>query len=376
MRRSAEFLKFFPCNTPKSYVKKKRIIRDVALIFSASPSSLFFYVNSCRAGAPRYLRSAGRGAFRHPNTNSTHGHCCHRQLLSGAGGLRSSYTMRTKCAISDAFVRDCVFAYCASVAQYVYSLSAEHCFRLRNNAISDERVRDCALRTHSVAWPLVAIPIAVTRSDLGGDQAYVPLIGRRAGDLRLGQLRPRGARGEDWSAPGRAGRDCDWSPVSCAAGHRRGDHGIARRVCAWFAPCLSYSAVVEKTLSRRSECDEAVGGGGLQRGKEKWREMRNKEVARTVSQLRKRTLIWIPSGGRAVIFPASGYLVPFSLAIKCVRRRLWCLAIETSGLNSPSGSRHWSMGSGSLSILWTNKVLSLHCWYPYCWSHHAILMSH
>ena len=28
--------------------------------------------------------------------------------------------MRTKCAISDAFVRDCAFAYCASVAQYVY----------------------------------------------------------------------------------------------------------------------------------------------------------------------------------------------------------------------------------------------------------------
>ena len=65
--------------------------------------------------------------------------------------LRSSYTMRTKCAISDAFVRDCVFAYCASMAQYVYSLSAEHCFRLRNNAISDERVRYCALSTHSVA---------------------------------------------------------------------------------------------------------------------------------------------------------------------------------------------------------------------------------
>ena len=34
--------------------------------------------------------------------------------------LRSSYTMRTKCAISDGFVRDCAFAYCASVAQYVY----------------------------------------------------------------------------------------------------------------------------------------------------------------------------------------------------------------------------------------------------------------
>ena len=29
--------------------------------------------------------------------------------------------MRTKCGISDAFVRYCVFAYCASVAQYVYS---------------------------------------------------------------------------------------------------------------------------------------------------------------------------------------------------------------------------------------------------------------
>ena len=72
--------------------------------------------------------------------------------------LRSSYTMRTKCAISDAFVRDCVFAYCASVAQYVYSLSAEHCFRLRNNTISDERVRDCAVSTHSVFRPLLIGP--------------------------------------------------------------------------------------------------------------------------------------------------------------------------------------------------------------------------
>ena len=58
--------------------------------------------------------------------------------------LRSSYTMRTKCAISDTFARACAFAYCASVAQYVYSLSAEHCFRLRNNAISDERRSDIA----------------------------------------------------------------------------------------------------------------------------------------------------------------------------------------------------------------------------------------
>ena len=69
----------------------------------------------------------------------------------GSVALRSSYTMRTKCAISDAFVRVCVFACCASMAQYVYSLSAEHCFRLRNSAISDERVRYCALSTHGVA---------------------------------------------------------------------------------------------------------------------------------------------------------------------------------------------------------------------------------
>ena len=74
--------------------------------------------------------------------------------------LRSSYTMRTKCAISDAFVRYCVFAYCASVAQYVYSLSAEHCFRLRNNAISDERVRYCALSTHSVFRPLEEVRVS------------------------------------------------------------------------------------------------------------------------------------------------------------------------------------------------------------------------
>ena len=66
--------------------------------------------------------------------------------------------MRTKCAISDAFVRDSVFAYCASVTQYVYPLSTEHCFRLRNNAISDERVRDCALSTHNVFRPLGVEP--------------------------------------------------------------------------------------------------------------------------------------------------------------------------------------------------------------------------
>ena len=45
--------------------------------------------------------------------------------------------MRTKCAISCGS-SDIVFAYWASVAQYVYSLSAKHFSRLRKNAISDE----------------------------------------------------------------------------------------------------------------------------------------------------------------------------------------------------------------------------------------------
>ena len=52
--------------------------------------------------------------------------------------LRSEHTVRTECAISDAFVRVNVFAYCASVAQYVLSLSFEHFFRLRKKATSDE----------------------------------------------------------------------------------------------------------------------------------------------------------------------------------------------------------------------------------------------
>ena len=39
--------------------------------------------------------------------------------------FRPEHTIRTECAISDAFVRDCVFAYCPSVAQYGHSLSAE-----------------------------------------------------------------------------------------------------------------------------------------------------------------------------------------------------------------------------------------------------------
>ena len=93
--------------------------------------------------------------------------------------LRSSYTMRTKCAISDAFVRDCVFAYCASVAQHVYSLSAEHCFSLRNNAISDERVRDCALSTHSVFRPVSGLrPSLAALLASPCDRSFAPELGR------------------------------------------------------------------------------------------------------------------------------------------------------------------------------------------------------
>ena len=49
-----------------------------------------------------------------------------RVCLKVYHALRSEHTMRTKYVISDAFVRDCVFAYCPSVAEYVHSLSAEH----------------------------------------------------------------------------------------------------------------------------------------------------------------------------------------------------------------------------------------------------------
>ena len=94
-------------------------------------------------------------------------------LKSPCALLRSSYTTRTKCAISDAFVRDCVFAYCASVVQYVYSLSAEHCFRLRKNAITDERVRDCALSTHSVFRPLRTLTGCPQRCRARAGAAYI-----------------------------------------------------------------------------------------------------------------------------------------------------------------------------------------------------------
>ena len=103
--------------------------------------------------------------------------------------LRSSYTTRTKCAISDAFVRDCVFAYCASVVQYVYSLSAEHCFRLRKNAITDERVRDCALSTHSVFRPL-DLGIRHTRKKLPSSLYWYDRISQLVYDIRIHTRNP------------------------------------------------------------------------------------------------------------------------------------------------------------------------------------------
>ena len=47
-------------------------------------------------------------------------------LFIASQDLRPEHTMRTKYAISDAFVRNYVFVHCPSVAQYVYSLSVEH----------------------------------------------------------------------------------------------------------------------------------------------------------------------------------------------------------------------------------------------------------
>ena len=51
--------------------------------------------------------------------------------------------MRTKCAISDAFVRDCVFAYCASMAQYVYS------YQLK--IVSDYAITQCRMNASEIA---------------------------------------------------------------------------------------------------------------------------------------------------------------------------------------------------------------------------------
>ena len=115
--------------------------------------------------------------------------------------------MRTNCAISDAFVRDCVFAYCASVAQCVHSLSTEHCFRLRNNAISDERVRDCALSTHSVFRPLPLVTMS-------------PLIAH---------LQPSVTDRHRWSAARRHRQ----SPLACSCRPITARHccSVARRHC-------------------------------------------------------------------------------------------------------------------------------------------------
>ena len=137
--------------------------------------------------------------------------------------------MRTKCAISDAFVRDCVFAYCASVAQHVYSLSAEHCFRLRNSAISDERVRDCALSTHSVFRPLAGLPFGLRLGPVSppgagpssspaaglcasrGRVPRTPLPPRSARDAHA--LSPRGMRSAESSPERQRGRPCLPPPV-------------------------------------------------------------------------------------------------------------------------------------------------------------------
>ena len=70
--------------------------------------------------------------------------------------------MRTKCAISDAFgTRSSEIAFLRTVLVWLstcipYQLN-KNAIRLCKNAISDERVRDCALCTHSVARPLSAI---------------------------------------------------------------------------------------------------------------------------------------------------------------------------------------------------------------------------
>ena len=146
--------------------------------------------------------------------------------------LRSSYTMRTKYAISDAFVRDCVFAYCASVAQYVYSLSAEHCFRLRNNAISDERVRDCALSTHSVFRPLLscdrdsAFTATVTaEDDNGGENA-------KKGTAKL-TVRPIPLI----SMAGLLGLWCDIKYLEMSAKCLRPENWFASGICSMLIPC-------------------------------------------------------------------------------------------------------------------------------------------
>ena len=82
------------------------------------------------------------------------------------------------------------------MAQYVYSLSAEHCFRLRNNAISDERVRDCALSTHSVLRP-------VDNKDIRGESASTSALKAKKDSRVLKNLKghkPQEKAASKWSA--------------------------------------------------------------------------------------------------------------------------------------------------------------------------------
>ena len=89
-----------------------------------------------------------------------------------------------------------------------------------------------------------------------------------AGVPRLGPLRPRGARGEVWPAPGRAGRDGDWSPVSCAAGHQRGEFATA----CWTAECL-HDSLADWRYTTVMDYGAVKWWLELQMEKKKWRSV-------------------------------------------------------------------------------------------------------
>ena len=75
------------------------------------------------------------------------------QPAAGLHPLRSGYTMRTKCAISDGS-SEIAFLRCLKKVQLVGMHVVSHTSTVRKYAISDERIRDCALCTHSVFRPL------------------------------------------------------------------------------------------------------------------------------------------------------------------------------------------------------------------------------
>ena len=69
-------------------------------------------------------------------------------------GLRSGYTMRTK---SQSWTRSSEIAFLRrlKIVRLIGKIHVlSHTGTVRKNAISDERVRDCALCTHSVFRPL------------------------------------------------------------------------------------------------------------------------------------------------------------------------------------------------------------------------------